>query len=113
MNEAINVRIITPLHVVLQVKAKMVVMPGEQGEFGVLPGHEQLIASLSTGLIKLYINDTSHYEITYLMYNGIAEVTESKVDIITEFAIEATKLSQEEISAKIIELKTTASPLSV
>jgi F-type H+-transporting ATPase subunit epsilon len=105
MSETIHIRIITPLTVVVEKEAKMITIPGEEGIFGVLPSHAPLIASLGTGLTRIFIDNTSVSDMVYLTSKGVAEVTGSKVDIATEFAIDVTQLSESEISQKILELK--------
>ncbi|WP_253308383.1 F0F1 ATP synthase subunit epsilon [Rickettsia endosymbiont of Orchestes rusci] len=105
MNETINIKIITPVNIVFEAKAKMVTMPGEEGIFGVLPNHAPLIASLKPGLVKISINNLSGQDTIYFIYKGMAEVTGIEVNIVTEFAINVTKLSQVEISEEIANLK--------
>ncbi|MFY9589360.1 F0F1 ATP synthase subunit epsilon [Rickettsia endosymbiont of Halotydeus destructor] len=105
MNETINVKIITPLNVVFEAKAKMVTMPGEEGIFGVLPNHAPIIASLKEGLVKIFINNLSDHDIIYFVYKGMTEVTRENINIVTEFASDVTKFSYDEIAEKIANLK--------
>lgn len=85
MTENLQIKIITPLDVLLEQEATLVTMPGEEGEFGVLPMHAPLIASLKPGLVKI---SSVNQNVSYFVWGGIARVSDSNVDIITEFAID-------------------------
>jgi len=85
MTKNLQIRIITPLDVLLEQEATLVTMPGEEGEFGVLPMHVPLIASLKPGLVKI---SSVNQNVSYFVWGGIARVSDSNVDIITEFAID-------------------------
>ncbi|MCC8371415.1 MAG: ATP synthase F1 subunit epsilon [Rickettsia endosymbiont of Pseudomimeciton antennatum] len=102
MNKTIRVKIVTPINVLFDKQAQEVIMPGELGEFGVLPGHELLIASLKDGLTKITV-DNSVFK--YFICSGLAEVTDSKVNIITEFAVDTSNLQPNKIVEKIEFLK--------
>ncbi len=102
MDKIIRVKIVTPINVVFDKQAQEVIMPGELGEFGVLPGHELLIASLKAGLTKITVGNSVF---KYFVYSGLAEVTATNVNIITEFAIDTSNLQAHEIAGKIALLK--------
>ncbi|MCC8376904.1 MAG: F0F1 ATP synthase subunit epsilon [Rickettsia endosymbiont of Graphium doson] len=105
MSVTINVKIITPLNIVFEEQAKMVTLPGEEGEFGVLQGHAPMIVSLKAGLVQVYIDDMHKPKITYLIANGVTEVIGSYINIATETAINVTGLSEAEIENKLTALQ--------
>ena len=39
--------------------AKFVVLPGESGELGILPGHTPLISRIRPGLVRIILEDNS------------------------------------------------------
>ena len=98
MNETITVKIITPSNIILDLAAFIVTLPGEEGVFGVLPNHAPLIASLKNGIINISIDSGN---LRYFISKGIAEVTGTNINVITEFALDVTNLSQSEIDEKI------------
>ncbi len=56
----IKVRIITPVAVQHELEAETVVLPGSEGEFGVMYGHAPMIVQLKAGKISLEtLNETS------------------------------------------------------
>jgi F-type H+-transporting ATPase subunit epsilon len=101
MSKTIKVKIVTPNSILFNAKTSMVIIPGEFGEFGVLPNHQLLIANLQAGMIRISMGGAI---IKYFVDGGIAEVTGKRVNIVTEFAIEATNFHSQEIIEKIATL---------
>jgi F-type H+-transporting ATPase subunit epsilon len=98
MNEEILVRIITPSVTVLQCRAEIATIPGEYGEFGVLPKHSPIIANLHPGVMKVSLRNSNF---DYFIYGGIAQVSGTAVNVVTEFAIELDKVKKSEILDQI------------
>lgn len=98
MNKTIRIKIVTPVNVVFDMEARMITMPGELGEFEVLPGHELLIANLKDGLTKITVGGSVF---KYFIYSGLAEVTWTNVNIVTEFVVDTSNLQLHEIIRKI------------
>ena len=105
MNETMLVKIITPLSIAFEKRAKMVTMPGEEGVFGVLPSHVSMIVSLKAGLVQVYIDDMYESKNTYLISSGVTEVTANYINITVETAINVTNLSEAEIATKLLDLQ--------
>lgn len=97
-----QVRIITPGATLYNQEAMIITMPGELGEFGVLPGHELLIASLQAGVAKVTA-DNSVFRC--FVYGGIAEVSGMHVNVLTEFAVDLSKVSKDGIEEKLVSLR--------
>lgn len=70
--QKINLICITPDKKVFEGEVSMVVIPGEEGEFGVLPRHMSFVSLLKPGTIKIY----QGHEITQTIAitGGVAEV---------------------------------------
>ena len=102
MNEEILVKIITPASVMLECKAEIVTMPGEYGEFGVLPEHSSLVAHLHPGIMRISMR---HNNFEYFIYSGMAQVTPKEVNVATEFAVDLKSINKFDIIEKIDSLK--------
>jgi F-type H+-transporting ATPase subunit epsilon len=70
----IALEIISPEKLLLAKPVDMVVIPGTEGDLGILPGHSKLITGLRGGLVDIYENG----KITerFFVSGGFAEVTE-------------------------------------
>ena len=69
--------LITPDKNLINNEFEMVVVPGEEGDFGVLPNHSNLISQIRPGVLKIYKNNK--IDKSFFIYNGFAEVSNNKV----------------------------------
>lgn len=67
----------------------MVIAPGSEGEFGVLPGHCHFLSTLRIGELRYQIGDVWHY---MSVLWGFAEVTPTKVTVMAEVAEKAEEI---------------------
>jgi F-type H+-transporting ATPase subunit epsilon len=58
----LDVEIVTPEGSVLQERARMIVVPGAEGELGVLPRHAPLIAELNPGETRVRLGDATEFQ---------------------------------------------------
>ena len=85
MAETTQLELVTPARVVAQQAVEMVVAPGVEGLFGVLPRHAPLLADLARGVIELHQNGTVSDR--YMIDGGLADVAGEGVTILAERAI--------------------------
>lgn len=78
-------------------EAKFVVLPGESGELGILPGHTPLISRVRPGTMKIELVDGTE-ELIFIA-GGILEVQPGMVSILSDTAIRAEDLDEEKALA--------------
>jgi F-type H+-transporting ATPase subunit epsilon len=83
MADELMLEIVTPEKMVFSDKIEEVTIPGAEGEFGVLRGHEAFLSAVDIGELN-YIKDGK--KIFYSVNTGYAEVTSSKITILIETA---------------------------
>ncbi|NOZ63043.1 MAG: ATP synthase F1 subunit epsilon [Calditrichaeota bacterium] len=85
--------IVTPLGVLFKSKINHVRLPGVEGYFGVLAGHEPFVTSLKTGEAKVDLEsgETKYFAVT----GGIAEILPEKITVLVETAEEAHEIDLE------------------
>ena len=84
MAQYIKLEVVTPEKAVVDVDTKIVVAPGDLGEFGVLPGHTTFLTTLKTGTLRYTdANDQEHY---VFVSGGFAEALPDKVTVLAESA---------------------------
>lgn len=78
--DKIHAKIITPEGIIYSDDVDMVVMPGSEGELGVMVRHIPMIVELTSGQVNLHNgkNITSHQ-----IKKGIAHITSGEVKIVT------------------------------
>ena len=77
--------LVTPARVMLAVDARMVVVPGALGLFGVLPRHAPTISTLKRGVVAVYVDGQTHARI--MVDGGVADVTETRCTVLAERAV--------------------------
>jgi F-type H+-transporting ATPase subunit epsilon len=75
--------VVTPDRLVLSTQADVVVLPGVEGQFGVLPGHIPFLSALEIGEMYYKAGGKTEY---MAVSGGFAEVTGEKVTIVAESA---------------------------
>jgi F-type H+-transporting ATPase subunit epsilon len=78
----IALEIISPEKLLLARDVDMVVIPGTEGDLGILPEHSKLITGLRGGLLDLYENN----KITdrFFVSGGFAEITETRCAVLAD-----------------------------
>jgi len=102
--------VVTPDRLVLSTQAEVVVCPGAEGQFGVLPGHIPFLSALEIGEMYYKAGGKTEY---LAVSGGFAEVTGEKVTIVAESAekgreidVERAKRAAERAEKRIAQGKT-------
>lgn len=74
--------IVSPERLLLSREVDMVVVPGTEGDIGVLPGHSMLITSLRGGLVTIYEGKEATDQ--FFVTGGFAEITESRCSVLAD-----------------------------
>ncbi len=86
----LQLHIVTPDHSFSH-EVDEVAMPGQEGDFGVLPGHTPLFAALRTGTMWYRQGNTKHVLVVSV---GFAEVLPDRVTVLAQVAETAEDLDQ-------------------
>src|ERR1700757_2160235 len=85
MADRVQFELVTPERLLLAERVEMGVVPGTEGNFGVLPGHAPLISSIRPGTIDIYEGQTITRRI--FVISGIAEVTPERCTVLADEAM--------------------------
>lgn len=91
MASTIRLEIVTPAAVVYSEDVEMVTLPAIEGQMGVLPLHVRLMTQLVPG--ELIVHKNAHDEIL-AVGEGLVEVTNQRVSIVTNMAIPADQIDE-------------------
>ena len=103
MENKTNFELITPSQRMINQEIEMVVIPGSEGHFGVLPLHAHTLSTLNRGIVTLYENGSSINNV--IIDGGIADVTPSGCSILVERAENLSDLKQSEIQNRLNNFK--------
>jgi F-type H+-transporting ATPase subunit epsilon len=95
--------LVSPERLVLSEPVDMAVIPGSEGDFGVLAGHTLMISTLRPGVIEVWQGET----VTDRLFvgGGFAEVTESRCTVLADEAIPVAEINAAEAQSEFDRLK--------
>ena len=99
MADKVEFELVSPEKVLVSRGVDMVVVPGEEGDFGVLPGHALFLSGVRTGVIEVYDGDTVSDRI--FVAGGFAEVTGERCTVLAEEAINLAEVDRVVVEARI------------
>jgi F-type H+-transporting ATPase subunit epsilon len=99
MPERFEFELVTPERLLLSQMVDMVVVPGSEGNFGVLAGHAPLISTIRPGIIDIYEGQAVTRRI--FVVGGLAEVTPQRCTVLADEAIEPEALDRAAIEAEM------------
>jgi F-type H+-transporting ATPase subunit epsilon len=80
---ALHFELVTPAKLVRSEEVHMVVVPGSEGEFGVLEGHAPFMSTIRDGALKVYRTEGGAPEEIRIV-GGFAEVAASGLTVLAE-----------------------------
>ena len=102
MEDKVAFELVSPERLLVSSLVDMVVVPGVEGDFGVLPGHTLFISSVRPGVIEVYDEDKVTDRI--FVSGGFAEATPERCTVLADTAMPVSDLKRGEIEARIRDL---------
>ena len=94
----ISFRLVMPERELLDTEADMVVVPGSEGDFGVLHGHAPLISTVRPGVLEVLQGDK--VEQRFIVVGGFAEVTPERCTVLADEAIPFAEVTAEQLAER-------------
>jgi len=95
----VQFELVTPEQLLVSRNADMVVVPGTEGNFGVLPGHSPLISTIRPGTIDIYEGNAIAERI--FVAGGLAEVTPERCTVLADEAMPPEDLDRAQLEAEL------------
>ncbi|HLY58010.1 MAG TPA: ATP synthase F1 subunit epsilon [Stellaceae bacterium] len=99
----VKLELVSPERILVAQEVDMVVVPGTEGNFGVLPGHAPLISSVRPGVIDVY--QGSEIVERIFVVGGFAEVTPLRCTVLADAALPISALDRDEAEAALAEAR--------
>ncbi|MBM3628895.1 MAG: F0F1 ATP synthase subunit epsilon [Alphaproteobacteria bacterium] len=103
MADKVEFELVSPERLLLSRSVDMVVVPGAEGDFGVLRGHAPLISTLRLGVID--VHDAGGVSDRIFVAGGFAEVTAERCTVLAEQAMPVADLDRGQIEGEIKSLR--------
>jgi F-type H+-transporting ATPase subunit epsilon len=98
MSDQFNYKLVTPEKIYLEGDAQMVVLPGAEGDLGVLPNHSNIITSLRPGIIKVTNSDQTQ---SLFVEEGFIKFSNNELLVVAVGLDEEAALNNDFINDKI------------
>ncbi|MEE2655367.1 MAG: F0F1 ATP synthase subunit epsilon [Pseudomonadota bacterium] len=103
MADTVEFEMVIPENLLFSEKVELVVVPGAEGDFGVLPGHSPFISTLRPGVISIYENNLVNQRI--FVTGGFAEVTPDRCTVLADEAIDFNSAERSELELRVEEAR--------
>lgn len=99
MPDQVQFELVSPERLLVSEAVDMIVAPGSEGDFGVLPGHAPFLSKLRPGIIAIFAGNTVRERI--FVAGGFAEVTPERCTVLAEEAVPLNRLDRGAVEAQL------------
>ena len=100
----ISFDLVSPENLIFNDEVGMIIVPGKDGDFGVLPGHSKVMSSLRPGRVMVY-GEGKNLLKSFFVSGGFAEVNPEKCIVLAESVDEINSLEKSSIEKQIQNLE--------
>ena len=100
----ISFDLVSPENLLFNDEVGMIIVPGKDGDIGVLSGHSKLLSSLRPGLVMLYGEDKNLLKSFFVSW-GFVEVNPEKCILLAEDVDEMNTLDKNNIEKEMQDLE--------
>ena len=100
----ISFDLVSPENLIFNDEAGMIIVPGKDGDLGVLPGHSKVMSSLRPGRVMVYGEDKNLLK-AFFVSGGFAEINPEKCIVLAESVVELNTLDKSSIEKEIQNLE--------
>ena len=99
MADMVNFELVAPEKLLVSQQVEMVVVPGQEGDFGVLARHAPMISGVRPGVIEVHHGGKLQGRI--FVAGGFAEVTPERLTVLAERAIPVGEIDRDEAEKEL------------
>ena len=100
----ISFDLVSPENLIFNDEVGMIIVPGKDGDFGVLPGHSKVMSSLRPGRVMVY-GEGKNLLKAFFVSGGFAEVNPEKCIVLAESVDEINSLEKSLVEKEIQDLE--------
>ena len=104
----ISFDLVSPENLIFNDEVGTIIVPGKDGDLGVLPGHSKVMSSLRPGRVLVY-GENKNLLKSFFVSGGFAEINPEKCIVLAESVNEMSELDKSMIENEIHELETNTS----
>ena len=98
--ETFQFELVSPDSLVRDTSAEMVIVPGMDGDFGVLPSHSPMMSTIRPGVVEVFETVGGDADRLFVK-GGLAQVTPTGLTILAEEALPLSEVDLDDLAASI------------
>lgn len=98
MADTLQFELVTPERLVYSAQVELVEVPGEMGDFGVLPGHAPFMSIIRPGVVTVHVQAAKK---RYFIPSGYAEVSPEGCVVLAEHIRDLSEIDKMEVSREL------------
>ena len=100
----INFDLVSPEKLIFNNEVWMIIVPGKDGDIGVLPGHSKVLSSLRSGRVLVF-DENKNLIKSFFVSGGFVEINPEKCILLAEDADEMNNLEKSNIEKEVQEFE--------
>jgi F-type H+-transporting ATPase subunit epsilon len=101
--DKVNFELVSPEQLLMSREVDMVVVPGAEGDFGILADHAPVISTVRPGTITVFDGGAASARI--FVAGGFAEVTAERCTVLAEIAEPVDQIDRSAVESQLAELR--------
>ena len=99
MADTFQFELVAPEKLIFSDAVEFVVVPGVEGDFGVLPGHALLLSTVRPGVVEIHEDNQPKHR--YFVSGGFAEVTGERCTVLSTETIPIDDIDREAVQKRL------------
>ena len=104
MADSVFFELVSPEKLLESGEVAMVVVPGTEGDFAVMPGLAPVVSTLRPGVIEVYRTEGSAPEKIFI-HGGFADAAVDRLTVLADDAVHVEHLTRESIDARVAKVR--------
>jgi F-type H+-transporting ATPase subunit epsilon len=107
MADKVIFELVSPEKLLFSAEVEMVVVPGTEGDFGVLPDHAPFLSTVRAGVLDIYDGGINPVNLKTRIFvaGGFAETADSRLTVLAEEAVPLADLNRARIEARLADAR--------
>ena len=105
MTQTLQFDLVSPEAKLISEPVAMVVVPGADGDMGVLAGHSPVVSNVRTGVVEIYRADRTKCDQKIFIAGGFADINGEQCSVLAEQAIDVKDLNKADLEKQISNLE--------
>jgi F-type H+-transporting ATPase subunit epsilon len=107
MVDKVAFELVSPEKLLFSADVDMVVVPGTEGDFGILPGHAPFISTVRPGVLDIYEGgmNPANLKTRIFVAGGFAETADSRLTVLAEEAVPLAEINRARVEARLADAR--------